>query len=120
MRQTDLPRAPQAASHARAFVRRHFGADLSDDAFRNVLTVLSELVNNAVVHGEGRITLKAQLSGGSLRVEVVDEGTAQAPAIREQGADDEGGWGLRLVDRLSARWGAYEGTTHVWADISTD
>jgi anti-sigma regulatory factor (Ser/Thr protein kinase) len=80
---------------------------------------VSELVNNAVVHGEGRIRLDAELRGEILRVEVVDEGEGTPPAIREQGVADGGGWGLRLVDTLALRWGVYEGSTHVWAELPT-
>jgi hypothetical protein len=32
-------------------------------------------------------------------------------------ADAAGGRGLRIVAALADAWGAYEGTTHVWADI---
>lgn len=78
--------------------------------------VVSELVTNAYLHGEGRIELRAALEDGRLRVEVVDEGTGNVPEIREA-ADESGGFGLRLVDQLSSRWGAFEGTTHVWADL---
>lgn len=55
---------------------------------------------------------------GRVRVEVVDEGQGAAIKIREDGPE-LGGWGLRLVDLLTVSWGAYEGTTHVWADIET-
>jgi anti-sigma regulatory factor (Ser/Thr protein kinase) len=84
------------------------------------MVVVSELVTNAFVHGCGRITLNTSLADGTLRIEVVDEGTGNAPTIREEGADDaSGGWGLRIVDTLALNWGAAEGTTHVWADMAT-
>jgi anti-sigma regulatory factor (Ser/Thr protein kinase) len=117
--QLELPRGREAASRARGFVREHFCDRLGPARCHDVQLVVTELVANAVLHGSGRIVLKARLLGGSLRVEVVDEGTGNAPTIREQGGDDEGGWGLRIVDTLASRWGAYEGTTHVWADIAT-
>jgi serine/threonine-protein kinase RsbW len=81
--------------------------------------VATELVNNAVIHGDGRIMLRAELRGDAVRVEVVDEGTGNAPKIRAQRrTDDPGGRGLRIVDALSMRWGTFEGTTHVWADLA--
>lgn len=57
---------------------------------------------------------------GFLRIEVIDEGSGNAPAVRHEGPDESGGWGLRIVDRLATQWGVFEGTTHVWADIPLD
>lgn len=90
---------------------------MPDHAIADAKVVVSELVNNAFLHGAGEIVLNAQLHDDALRLEVVDQGTGHAPAIREQVEDDTGGWGLQLVQALSTRWGAFEGTTHVWADI---
>jgi anti-sigma regulatory factor (Ser/Thr protein kinase) len=84
-----------------------------------VQITVSELVTNAIVHGTGHVTLKAGLHGDALRIEVVDQGTGNAPSIREQAEDDTGGWGLRIVDAVALRWGAFEGTTHVWAELPT-
>lgn len=112
-----LPRGPQAASHARWFLRENLPSHLGAAARDNVQMVVSELVNNAFVHGTGDMMLLWELRDDRLRVEVVDEGTGQVPAIREQSARDEGGWGLRIVDTLALEWGAFEGTTHVWADL---
>jgi anti-sigma regulatory factor (Ser/Thr protein kinase) len=81
--------------------------------------VATELANNAVVHGEGRITLRAELRDDAVRVEVIDEGSGNAPRIREEAeGDGPGGRGLRIVDALSVRWGTFEGTTHMWADVA--
>ena len=33
----------------------------------------------------------------------------------DPGAD--GGWGLRLVGQLAARWGVLEGRTQVWFEV---
>ena len=51
-----------------------------------------------------------------LRLEVVDEGDGAAEVHRGP-ADETGGWGLRIVDAVSIRWGVFEGTTHVWCEI---
>lgn len=55
-----------------------------------------------------------------LRIEVIDEGRDQVVAVRQQPADETGGWGLQIVDRLAAQWGVFEGTTHVWADLALE
>lgn len=80
--------------------------------------VASELVTNALRHGKGAITLQLGLMKGFLRIEVIDEGNDQAPAVRAEPPDQTGGWGLRIVDQLAVQWGVFEGTTHVWADIA--
>lgn len=77
--------------------------------------VLSELVNNAFVHGQGAIRLRVSHRHDRLRIEVIDEGSGAAIHIADHAPD--GGSGLRIVDQLARRWGAYEGTTHVWADL---
>src|SRR3954454_6245903 len=65
-----------------------------------------------------RITLRAQLRDDAIRVEVIDEGSGTVPTIREEAErDGPGGGGLRIVDALSPRWGTFEGTTQVWANI---
>ena len=116
--QRELPRSDRAAADARRFVEEHARDRVSDSAIGRAKMVVSELATNAVVHGDGRITLKLQLEDDSLRIEVIDEGTRNVPAIRASARDDApGGWGLQIVERLSDRWGVSEGSTHVWADI---
>ncbi len=56
--------------------------------------------------------------GKFLRIEVVDEGSDQAPGVRQEAPGESGGWGLRIVDQLAVQWGVFEGTTHVWADLA--
>ena len=115
---TELPRRLEAGASARRQLELCFGGVIPDEALCRATTVVSELVNNAVLHGEGRIELIIEAVDGVLRVEVIDEGSGEALGIREQEPDAIGGWGLRLVDDLSVAWGAFEGSTHVWADIA--
>jgi len=115
---TELPRRLEAGASARRQLELCFGTVVPDGTLCRALTVVSELVNNAVLHGEGRIDLLVETREDVLRVQVTDEGTGEAPAIRDQTRDDIGGWGLRLVDDLSVDWGAAAGTTRVWADIA--
>jgi Histidine kinase-like ATPase domain len=116
--ETELPRMPDAGRRARAFIDGRFGGEVAGRVLADARLVTTELVNNAVIHGEGRITLRVQLRDDVLRVEVIDEGTGNAPKIREEAdGDRDGGRGLRIVDAVSLRWGTFEGTTHVWADL---
>jgi anti-sigma regulatory factor (Ser/Thr protein kinase) len=61
--------------------------------------VLSELVTNAIRHGEGQIGVRISHDGTNLRVEVHDDGAGR-PVRRPVPADDESGRGLELVDGL--------------------
>jgi anti-sigma regulatory factor (Ser/Thr protein kinase) len=115
----EVPRAREAGARARDFIERRLRHRVPDAVVDDTKIVATELVNNAVIHGDGRITLRAELRDDAVRVEVIDEGTGNAPKIREQErTDDPGGRGLRIVEALSTRWGTFEGTTHVWADVA--
>ena len=90
----------------------------------DVLIVASELVNNAVVHsGCGRedvLTARAALSVDRLMFSIHDPGRSGRDAVvRADGDSDAGGRGLRLVERLSTRWGSHRGDgLRVWAEIA--
>ena len=47
------------------------------------------------------------MTGGSVRVEIGDQGGASEPRLAEDGPADAliGGRGLRIVDALAAKWG---------------
>ncbi len=111
-----LPRSRDCAALARRLVEEHLGPRASTAALDDVKLVVSELVDNAYLHGEGEIRLRLEQEGRFARLEVIDEGQDAAIEIRET-QPEEGGFGLKLVEQLSEAWGAYEGTTHVWADV---
>jgi anti-sigma regulatory factor (Ser/Thr protein kinase) len=90
---------------------------LDADALDRAKLLLSELVNNAVLHGQGKITLRASLDQDRLHVEVIDEGSGFERTVRDTDFERFGGWGLHLVEAGSDRWGLHEGTTHVWFEI---
>jgi serine/threonine-protein kinase RsbW len=107
-----LPRDPQAAWIARRRIQRR----LRDRALDDVKIVVSELVNNAVIHGAGEIALRIATDEQVLRVIVQDEATPSRAMIRPRAPDTVGGWGLRIVERLSIAWGTAEPGV-VWADL---
>jgi anti-sigma regulatory factor (Ser/Thr protein kinase) len=78
---------------------------------------VSELTTNSVRHGQGDITLRAELDASRLRVEVIDEGPGFARAPRAPDPEQVGGWGLDLVEGASTRWGIADGAPHVWFEI---
>ncbi|GAA3446235.1 ATP-binding protein [Planomonospora venezuelensis] len=68
----------------------------------DVILVVSELVTNALLHGAGAPVLRVIGTPSRVRVEVADAG-ARLPRPRDPGPFD--GFGLNVVQRLSACWG---------------
>jgi anti-sigma regulatory factor (Ser/Thr protein kinase) len=107
----------ESSVSARAAIRAAFGERLSKRVLNDLLSVVSELVNNAVEHGPGRpisLVVKLDAQADLVRGEVVDEGDAHRsiPRIREA-TQGEGGYGLRLVDVMTSDWCVVEGSTSV-------
>jgi anti-sigma regulatory factor (Ser/Thr protein kinase) len=113
----DLPRDTSASRIARRALRAQFADPLPADRLRDLDLVVTELVNNAVSHGEGAIRVSVQLEAGVIRGEVIDEGEGFERQVRRRGVDEVGGRGLQLVEDLASRWGIHEGTTHVWFEM---
>ena len=107
-----LPRDTSCGAVARRLVEQHLGSASSDD-IADANMVVSELVNNAFLHGKGSIQLRISSRPGRTRVEVIDQG--EGAGIRA--GQHEGHHGLNIVDALSLAWGAREGSTHVWAEL---
>jgi len=80
-------------------------------------------VNNAVRHGgageDEIIELElGALEGGRVMVQVSDPGTGFEHTPRDQPLDEEGGWGLVLIESMAERWGVeHEGRTRVWFEL---
>ena len=113
----ELPRAPGAPSEARRALTKWYAAALDGEELHRAKLLASELVTNAVLHGKGRILLRAEANDDRLLVEVIDEGTGFERQLRRRDFEDVGGRGLSIVDLESSRWGIHEGTTHVWFEL---
>ena len=101
------------------FLRRAL-ADWAVDpaAGADALLVGAELLSNAARHAHGPRRLNLDLAAGILRVAVTDSSPA-APHPRAAPAGADGGYGLRIVDRLALDWGSVpvgDGKT-VWARL---
>jgi anti-sigma regulatory factor (Ser/Thr protein kinase) len=82
--------------------------------------LVSEVVSNSVRHGEGTgpIQLRVAIEPSIVRVEVEDPGPGFHPSPELDPPGRYDGWGLLLVERLSARWGVVAGaSTVVWFEI---
>jgi two-component sensor histidine kinase len=75
-----------------------FGWGLSEYAGAIAL-IVSELVTNAIRHGEGQVRLGVSRDSSHLHVQVRDDGPGR-PVRRPVTTDDESGHGLELVDGL--------------------
>jgi anti-sigma regulatory factor (Ser/Thr protein kinase) len=115
--EVELPRDPAAAGRARGVLDQLGAGRLESEELGRAKLLVSELVNNAIVHGRGRIRLRLSLDEDRLLAEVIDEGSGFEREVRRGDFERLGGWGLSLVDAESSRWGVHEGTTHVWFEI---
>ena len=106
-------------SHSETFESAALSARVARDVLRGVcadalvspplvetaLLLVSEVVTNAVVHGDGRPVLDIDVGPDVLRVTVTDD----SPELPRLQLDNPllapGGRGLHLVDTLSSRWG---------------
>ena len=119
----ELSGGPSAASTARRLLLASDVAvptPVRDD----VLLLVTELVTNAVRHGdvgpERSLSVKLERQRGWVRVEVADPGAWVEPAPTVAGLDGGGGWGLVLVERIADRWGIAnrEDSTCVWFELA--
>jgi anti-sigma regulatory factor (Ser/Thr protein kinase) len=118
----DLPGNRQAGSAARQTIVEQFGELLTRDE-RDVLRLLvTELVNNAVVHGGAdahhHVILLLAVAPERIRAEVGDVGPGLDPEALPMANDNGRGNGLILLDGLASRWGvsAQDGTC-VWFEL---
>lgn len=94
---------------------------LDDPVVDNAALLVSEVVSNSVRHaGLGAadaIEVRVRGSRAMLHVDVIDPGPGFEPQVRPR--EDDGGWGLWLLDQLATRWGVEQGdTTRVWFDLA--
>ena len=116
----NLPRVPVSVARARAGLRP-LRAPLGD-RYQDAVLLVSELVTNAVRHGQGAtVRMTARVRASSLHVEIVDGGSGFEPPTALPPASSPTGRGLQIVASLSDDWGVYEGnSTHVWFELDLD
>ncbi|MET7740263.1 ATP-binding protein [Streptomyces sp. NPDC005385] len=96
----DLARVGEMRQTAGAFLRL---CRVSEPVAGVVVLAVSELVTNAVVHGEGEVVLRITVAVDVVRVSVTDHNPTPA-ALKAAGPDGESGRGIRLVDAISDAW----------------
>ncbi len=98
---SDAP--PGSAAAARARVRELLlmaGVSLDSVIAADALLVTSELVTNAIRHGDGVIAFRADITGDVLRLSIADANPCP-PAARTGTVDHPGGYGWPLIQRLA-------------------
>lgn len=84
--------------------------------------VVTEVVSNAVKHGSDRdepIRVAITPKDGYMCVQVTDSGSGLVPRPGAFESDDDGGFGLFIVEQLTRRWGVTreDGRTRVWFEL---
>jgi anti-sigma regulatory factor (Ser/Thr protein kinase) len=115
--EANLPHTAAAPGIARRSLTAWLTPVLESGELEVARLLVSELVTNAVVHGRGVITVRAQIDDDRLLVEVIDEGGGFERTVRQRDFESLGGRGLAIVDTAASRWGIHEGTTHVWFEL---
>ncbi|QEU97493.1 ATP-binding protein [Streptomyces kanamyceticus] len=98
----DPIRVPEMRKTTAAFLRR---SEVSGPVVEDAVLAVSELVTNAIRHGDGMVCLFVSVGSGGLRVSVTDQSPEQAEA-KQADIGDLSGRGLLLVAALADNWGS--------------
>jgi anti-sigma regulatory factor (Ser/Thr protein kinase) len=95
---------------------------LDNEQFKNFQLAVTEIVSNAVRHGGaggGQIRVAVTPKDGYICVQVTDWGPGLVPRPGAFESDDDGGFGLFIVERLTRRWGVTreDNKTRVWFEL---
>jgi anti-sigma regulatory factor (Ser/Thr protein kinase) len=109
---------PELVVAARQFVRDRLSAWEVTDHVDAAVLVASELVTNAILHARTAVSLRVQVEGSTVRIEVYDE-NPRLPVLAPCPPEATSGRGLALVAALAGAWGMEnrgDGKV-VWAEI---
>lgn len=114
-----LDREPAAPQHARRLITRACADWRLDAIVPTAQLVVTELVNNAVIHSGERFLVTVTLTDPGIHIGVHDS-SRQLPRLRPpERIDAGGGKGMALVQAFAHDWGAtpVKGGKVVWADL---
>jgi anti-sigma regulatory factor (Ser/Thr protein kinase) len=109
-----------SVGEARAWIDAFLAERAVEDTVRDdTQLVVSELVTNALMHGDGPLVLRASITGAAVQVSVTDSGD-DLPEVLPLDPTRIGGLGLIVVDRVASDWGVapFPGGKTVWAALS--
>lgn len=102
MNALDLPPTTDSVPAARRFIQSRLNSSSTDVDVATLL--VSEVVTNAILHARTGVTLTVEQLGAVAHIEVHD-GSPVPPRVHAFSPTSATGRGLRLLDRLSMRWG---------------
>jgi anti-sigma regulatory factor (Ser/Thr protein kinase) len=110
---------PGAPAQARRIIAEELSSRLPDGVMEDIKLMVSELVAGGVVHGRAETDDPVVLDvviNGSICCRVLDHGTSLAKRVGGGGPSQWRGWGLRVIEQLSDRWGMQcsPDRTEVW------
>jgi GAF domain-containing protein/anti-sigma regulatory factor (Ser/Thr protein kinase) len=112
---------PDAVPRARRFAVAAL-TDQPETLVDDAALIVTELLTNAVLHGEPPVTLRVRHLDDRIRIEVEDTGRKMPVAVRHS-TEAMTGRGLPLVAALSASWGVEAlsgGGKAVWAELTPE
>jgi anti-sigma regulatory factor (Ser/Thr protein kinase) len=120
-----IPGGLEAPMRARHELRAHLEGGLAPELGRDLELLLSEIVTNAVRHGDAGpgipVDVRIVADDDHASVCVRDNGRGFQPLAHPEPHFDRrpGGFGLFLLDRLSTRWGVERDLagTRVWFEL---
>jgi anti-anti-sigma regulatory factor len=116
----ELPPAIGSPAAARRFVTDTLDRWQLKAIIDDACLIVSELVENAILHGRSSARVRLELRRGLLTVAVRDS-SGTPPSRLEPGSAESGGRGIFLVDAMSKAWGTaptWDGGKVVWAVLA--
>jgi serine/threonine-protein kinase RsbW len=120
-----LAAARDAPAAARAAVSAWMAGHVSETMLADAQLLVAELVANSVRHADAPadagVSVRAHVRADVLCLEVEDRGSTGSIARRAPDLQHGGGFGLNLVEMLSAQWGVNvnrDAGTRVWAELA--
>jgi anti-sigma regulatory factor (Ser/Thr protein kinase) len=117
-----LEAQPASVPEARRLACEAAADYLDSTQYKSFELVVTEVVSNAVRHGGvggEPIRLAVTPKDGYMCVQVTDSGAGLVPRPGAFESDDEGGFGLFIVEQLTRRWGVTreDNRTRVWFEL---
>jgi anti-sigma regulatory factor (Ser/Thr protein kinase) len=117
-----LPCEPASVPEARRLASEIAIHYLDQEQFHAFGLVVTEVVSNAVRHGgrpDDDLRLAVTPKDGYMCVQVTDAGPGLVPRPGALEADEDGGFGLFIVEQLTRRWGVTreDNKTRVWFEL---
>ncbi|BDZ41721.1 hypothetical protein GCM10025865_10200 [Paraoerskovia sediminicola] len=88
---------------------------------RDAMLLTSELVTNALRHGDPPVSITVRVDDDLVHIEVSD-GSTELPVLRDPPPEQPGGRGIQLVSRFATDWGtaSLEEGKSVWFDLGRE